>query len=57
MTKSVTFCVQPATSDNKSFEIELKFNRRMNTEAENKLDEFLRAMVEVQDVEPTPSVT
>ena len=56
-THQVTYCVQPATDNNKSFEIEIKFSRRMDTETENKLDEFLRGLVEIQDINQSSLVT
>ena len=56
-THQVTYSVQPATDNNKSFEIEIKFSRRMDTETENKLDEFLRGLVEIQDIDQSSLVT
>lgn len=44
-----TYFVRPCTPLNKSFEIDIKFSKRTDIEAQNQLYQVLDAMVEVQD--------
>ena len=49
-THQVKYFVKPATPNNKSFEIEIKFSKKQDCEAESKLAEYQDGLVEVQPV-------
>ena len=46
----VKYCVVPSTPDKKSFEIEIKFSKKSDCEAENKLTEILNGLIEVETI-------
>ncbi len=48
-THQVKYYVQPANRFNSTFDIEIKFNKRMDSEPDQKLTEFLIGLIEVVD--------
>ena len=46
--KQVTYIVQPVKSGRGDFEIEIKFGRKMDCEAEDRLNEYLTGLIETE---------
>ncbi len=48
--KRVRYCVTPSKNGSGNFEIDIRFSRKMDSEPEKMLTEFLNGLIEIKDI-------